>query len=191
MKHKFSRRQASTWLATFVIFFGAVSFSRAEQKKSKQKKSEDAQSQTVQMPSAPDQQIIDTEISEMLGAWQIGDVERLHKYIADNVVVVSGAFEEPVVGWTNYLAAFQRQRQGIGPQRLDRKNTYIFVHGDVAWANYQWNYVGEVNGRDASAQGHTSLIFVKTADRWMIVHNHTSEVCPGAPAQPAAAKPGM
>jgi hypothetical protein len=40
----------------------------------------------------PDDQTIDLRISEMLAAWQIGDVEMLHKYYADDVAVVSGAW---------------------------------------------------------------------------------------------------
>ena len=34
-------------------------------------------------------------ISEMLGAWQVGDVDKLHKDYADDVTVVNGAYAPP------------------------------------------------------------------------------------------------
>src|SRR5437899_3977272 len=64
----------------------------------------------------------------MLGAWQIGDVEMLHKYYADDVTVVSGAWEPPLVGWANYLRAYQSQRERMTAGRLDRNNTRSEEH---------------------------------------------------------------
>ena len=61
----------------------------------------------------PDSQAIDQAIGEALGYWQIGDVDSLHKYYADDVVVVSGAWEPPVIGWDNFLKAYQAQRAQV------------------------------------------------------------------------------
>jgi ketosteroid isomerase-like protein len=142
----------------------------------------------------PAQQVIDAEISDMLGAWQAGDVDKLRSFYAADVTVVSGAYEPPIMGWANYLAAYQRQRQRIGALRLDRRHTIIVVKGDMAWVAYQWEFTAEVDRRPTSARGHTSLILAHQGDRWLIVHNHTSEVCEPTPApatQPPAAKPGL
>ena len=43
-----------------------------------------------------DEQTIDYTISEMLGAWQLGDTERMHKDYADDVTVVNGIWAPPV-----------------------------------------------------------------------------------------------
>src|SRR5437879_4282623 len=57
-----------------------------------------------------DEQQIDYMLSEYLGAWQLGDTERLHKFYAEDVTVVSGGWTAPVAGWTNFLALYQQQR---------------------------------------------------------------------------------
>ena len=123
-----------------------------------------------------DQQQIDYQISEMLGAWQLNDIERMHKNYADDVSVVSGAWTPPIFGWASYLAVYQAQRARMKQVRLDRSNTYIKVVGNFAWACYQWDFGGAVDGQATTAQGQTTLIFEKRGDRWLIVHNHTSLV---------------
>ncbi len=115
---------------------------------------------------------IDILISEMLGAWQIGDLDRLHKDIADDVVVVNGNWAPPVVGWPEYLKAYQAQRARAQQVRMDRTNTLIRVTGNVAWACYQWDFSGIVDGQASSARGQTTLILEKRNDAWIIVHDH-------------------
>src|SRR5262249_42195209 len=57
-----------------------------------------------------DEQQIDYMLSEYLGAWQLGDTEKLHKEYSDDVSVVTGGWSAPAIGWTNYLAMYQQQR---------------------------------------------------------------------------------
>src|SRR6266852_7218330 len=145
--------------------------------------------------SMPDDRAIDMTISEMLGAWQIGDIERLHKYYSDDVVVVSGAWEPPVMGWNSYVQAYQKQRERTQNVRLDRVNTVIKVDGRVGWASYQWEFAATVDNSPMVVRGQTTLILEKRKDRWVIVHNHTSLVQqttgtqPAAPSPPAPQKP--
>jgi ketosteroid isomerase-like protein len=124
----------------------------------------------------------------MLGAWQLGDIEKLHKDYGDDVVVVNGAWAPPVIGWTNYLTVYQQQRTRMQQVRMDRSNTYITVRGNVAWACYQWDFAGLVDGQPASSQGQTTVVLEKRNNHWVIVHNHTSQA-PAPPANPPAAKP--
>jgi hypothetical protein len=74
---------ALAWLAT-AIPAGA-------QKKNKNTPPPDLGEDIKSAMRAPDAQAIDQAIGEELGYWQIGDVESLHKYYADDVVLVSGA----------------------------------------------------------------------------------------------------
>jgi len=150
----------------------------AAQKDKKKKKDADEVAQAIPMG---DQQQIDYQISEMLGAWQLGDIDRLHKSYADDVSVVSGVWTPPIFGWPSYLAAYQAQRARMMQVRLDRSNTYIKVSGNFAWACYQWDFIGTVDGQQTGAQGQTTLIFEKRQNRWLIVHNHTSIVQGNAP----------
>ena len=157
---------------------------------------------TEPVVTLPDDRAIDVAISEMLAAWQLGDVEMLHKYYADDVAVVSGAWEPPLLGWANFLRAYQNQRQRLQGARLDRSNTYVNVKGGIAWAVYQWEFNATVDGKPSGARGHTTLILEKRKDRWVIVYNHTSMVAetrqptPAPPAEapkpapPSAAGPG-
>jgi ketosteroid isomerase-like protein len=129
----------------------------------------------------PDSQVIDQTIGEALGYWQIGDTDSLHKYYAEDVVIVSGAWEPPVIGWDNFLKAYQAQRAQISGARMDRINTLIKVNGTSAWATYQFTYSAQMNGTVVQFRGHTTLCLGKQADRWVITLNHSSIVDSTAP----------
>jgi ketosteroid isomerase-like protein len=141
---------------------------------SAQKKKKNAPADSGPTVPLPDEKQIDYNISEMLGAWQLGDTEKMHKDYADDVAIVNGIYAPPVLGWGNYLALYQQQRARMQRVRLDRANTYIKVDGNVAWACYQWDFAAVVDDKTATAQGQTTLVFEKRDGRWLIVLNHTS-----------------
>jgi ketosteroid isomerase-like protein len=156
--------------------------------------------QSAAMPTrGPESDIIDYTISEMLGAWQIGDPAMLRKYFSDNVIVVSGVFEPALVGWANYEPAYLRQRARMTEVRLERKNTYIVTRGSTAWATFNWEFSALVEGRAMLARGQWSLVMERTGDKWVVTLNHTSvtdqqtpaatPAAPPAPAQNPPAKP--
>lgn len=168
---------------TIAIIIVTVCALSATAQAQKPKKSKNVQ---IEMPplSIPEQ--IDHNIGEMLGAWQVGDVEAMHKYYADDATWVAGTDDPPVVGWQNYAAKYEQSRKGLGGVQLIRRNTSIFHYEDTAWASYQWEFDGTVNGQGIVAHGQTTLVFVKKGDQWLIVHNHTSEICPQTMQQSAA-----
>jgi ketosteroid isomerase-like protein len=132
-----------------------------------------------------DEQQIDYLLSEMLGAWQLGDVEKLHSDYADDVAIVNGSWAPPIIGWTNYLAIYQQQRARMQQVRMDRSNTYIKVSGTVGWACYQWDFEGVVDGQKTGSQGQTTVVLEKRNNHWVIVLNHTSLAAKVAQATPA------
>ncbi len=148
-------------------------------------------------PPQPDEQVVDTRISEMLAAWQIGNVELLHQYYADDVTVVSGNWEAPVAGWANYEQGYRAQRQRVEGVTLDRSNTLIAVRGNLAWCDYQWQFTAVVDGKPSIARGHTTLVWEKRNGRWLVVHNHTSlvgemkEITPAPAPKPPAPEPAV
>jgi len=156
----------------------------------RKKKKDDTASPTPTV-TVPDEQKIDTAIGEMLGAWQLGDTTALHKYIADDISVVNGIWAPPVIGWVNYLAAYQAQRARSQQVRLDRSNTLVRIapSGIVAWACYQWEFTATVDGVPSAADGQTTLVLEKRGDDWLIVHNHTSLIQASQPAAPANPAP--
>ena len=181
--------RAIRWLAIGMIL-GLLSAPAFAQKKNKNAGKEDGSS--LPMPPVPAPDEIDHNIGEMLGAWQVGDVDAMHKYYDDGVTVVAGTYEPPIVGWANYAAAYQKMHARIQEMQFVRRNTVIRSRGDMAWAMYQWEFYGTVDHQRTSVvHGQTTLVFSKTGDHWLIVHNHTSEICDEAPAAAApSATPG-
>ncbi len=174
----------------FILAFSfALSASSQDNKKQKKQK-QDTSENPMPMPPVPTADQLDNNIGEMLGAWQVGDVEAMHKYYADDATFTSGAFEPPIVGFQNYVTAYQKARTNFEGTQLIRRNTVIFFRTDFAWASYQWELMATTGGQPFNARGQTTLVFGKTGDKWLIVHNHTSQVCDMNAPAPAAAKPG-
>ena len=193
MKNHFAIRSAGrSFPVAFLLFLAAALFlacalpAPAQQKDKKKKKDSTppTDSSNTLVPML-DEQLIDYMLSEMLGAWQLGDIEKLHKDYADDVSIVNGSWAPPIIGWTNYLAIYQQQRARTQQVRLDRSNTYIKVNGNVAWACYQWDFAAVVDGQPNGSQGHTTVVLEKRSNHWVIVHNHTSLVQTNQPAAPA------
>lgn len=170
-------------------FSAAAPAANQDQKKQKKMK-QDTSENPMPMPPVPTADQLDQNIGEMLGAWQVGDVEAMHRFYADDATFTSGAFEPPIVGWKNYVPSYQKARARFEGMQLIRKNTVIYMRADFAWASYQWELLGTLDGQPFSARGQTSLVFGKTADKWLIVHNHTSQVCEAAAPTPAPANSG-
>ena len=177
------------------ILILAATSGASDGQKSKKTKSTDASAQPVPMPPLPDTDQIENNIGEMLAAFQLGNVEEMHKYYADNVTFVSSDYGPPLIGWQNYVPLYQRERASFQAMQLNRRNTLIVTHGDVAWASYQWEFDSTFNGRPYSVRGQTTLVFNKVGENWLIVHNHTSEISPTPtsaqqqPTPPAVAQP--
>ena len=179
------------------LAFCLVSPANAQKDKKKKKNAPVTDSSSTLVPMSDEQQI-DYMISEMLGAWQLGDIEKLHKDYSDDVSIVNGAYAPPLIGWTNYLAVYQQQHARMQQVRMDRFNTYIKINGNVGWACYQWDFAAVSEGQPTAARGQTTLVVEKRNNHWVIVHNHTSLVQQSNPAEtptnlpanpPPAAKP--
>ena len=158
----------------------------------KDKKSKTPASDSTAATLMTDEQQVDFQISTMLGAWQVGDVEKLHQSYADDVMIVSGIWGPPIIGWANYAPVYQQQRGRMKQVRMERSNTYIKVAGTFAWACYQWDFSATIDGQLSGSQGQATLIFEKRDGHWLIVHNHTSLIqasLPGAPASPGSTPP--
>lgn len=177
-------------ILTAALTLALVSPAYAKQKNKKKKSSDDSgESNPVPMPPMPVSEQINTDIGQMLGAFQLGDVATMHKYYADYATFVSGTWDPPVVGWANYVPLYKREWSAYQAIQMIRKNTYVFNVGDVAWASYQWEFDAMSNGQPFEARGQTTLVFNKVKGNWLIVHNHTSEICQVCPAAPSSNAP--
>jgi len=154
----------------------AIASPAAGQNDKKKKKNAPTTDNSNPILALSDEQQIDYMISEVLGAWQIGDIGRMRKDYVEDVSVVNGGWAPPIIGWSNYEALYKQQRATMQQVRLDRSNTYIRVNGVTAWACYQWEFEGVVNGTPSGARGQTTYVLVKRDNRWLIAHDHTSIV---------------
>jgi len=192
MKKKLGGSASCGWWVYFtaaILIFAVPTGAWAGQKKKKPPNS-DTSTDAVPMPPVPAVQEIDNDIGEMLGAFQVGDIEAMHKYYADDVTFVSSVYAPPLVGWQNYAALYKQERAAFQGIQLIRRNTSIFTHGDMAWASYQWEFQSSLNEKAYETRGQTTLVLMKVENNWLIVHNHTSQICPGAePQQPAEQAP--
>lgn len=166
------------WVLLLLLCMGAAAPVAAQKNKDKKKESSNSDSSAAGRPlmATSDSQEIDRAIGEALGYWQIGDIDSLHKYYSDDVTMVSGDWTPPVIGWDNYVKAYQAQRAKISGGRMERANTFIKVNGDSAWATYQFDFVTMVEDKPAEFHGHTTLVFKRQGDRWVITLNHSSVV---------------
>jgi ketosteroid isomerase-like protein len=167
---------ACAGLALFLLAFATPVAAQKNKDKKKQQQQTESSPETKTMPLMNETQEVDQAVGQSLGYWQIGDADSLHKYYADDVVVVTGDWSPPLIGWDNYLKAYQAQRARVTGGRLDRLNTYIKTDGNSAWVTYQFYYVTSVEGRVSESRGHTTMILNKRGDRWVIVLNHSSIV---------------
>ena len=144
----------------------------------KNKKNQPAPDQPLpSMPMTPNDQI-EHNIGEMLAAQQLGNLELMHKYYADSATFVSSDYGPPIVGWKNWSDGYQRQKAAFQQMQILRRNTYIYIHGDVAWATYQWDFSAMLaTGKGYDARGQTTLVFTKVSNDWLVVHNHTAVDC--------------
>ena len=173
-------------LAVAALALTCVSPAAAQKKKKTE--SPPSTDSSKMLVSLNDEQQIDYTLSEMLGAWQLGDIEKLHGDYADDVAIVNGSWAPPIVGWTNYLAVYQQQRARMQQVRMDRSNTYIKVSGTAAWACYQWDFQAVVDGQPTVSQGQTTVVLEKRNNKWLIVLNHTS-LAPKVPITAPATAP--
>ena len=167
---------ACAGLALFLLAFATPVAAQKNKDKKKQQQQTESSPETKTMPLMNETQEVDQAVGQSLGYWQIGDADSLHKYYADDVVVVTGDWSPPLIGWDNYLKAYQAQRARVTGGRLDRLNTYIKTDGNSAWVTYQFYYVTSAEGRVSESRGHTTMILNKRGDRWVIVLNHSSIV---------------
>jgi uncharacterized protein (TIGR02246 family) len=171
-----------------VLLLAGAGPAGAQQKEKKKKKDASVTDSGSANPIIPmtDEQQIEYMISEVLGAWQIGDSERMHKSYLESVTVVRGDWQPPILGWTNYEALYKQQRAQMQQVRMDRTNTYVKVNGNTAWACFQWDFSGVVGGNSSTARGQTTYVMVKKDNRWLIAHDHTSVVQSAQPQAPGS-----
>jgi uncharacterized protein (TIGR02246 family) len=198
LRHGYAGRRGrigkrSVAILTLAAMLCGAGFAYGQNQKDNKNKKKAAEAGASDPSMLPDNRAIDMLVSQMLGAWQAGDAEAMQKFYADDMTVISGAWEQPLFGWANYARAYQAQIERTSGCRLERTNSYTKVLGDSAWVTYQWQFLGNVDGKRTQAFGHTTLVLQKRAGNWLIVLNHTSAIPTDEPSadtpKPASGEP--
>jgi ketosteroid isomerase-like protein len=172
-RNRCARRIVAALGISLLLLVACATPARAQQNKKNKNTPAPATNNGPTIPMSDEQQI-DYLISTNLGAWQVGDVDKLHETYGDDVTIVQGPFMAPVVGWNNYLPLYQQQHARMQQVRMDRTNTVIKVNGNCAWATFQWDFSATVDGQPSASQGHMTLVLDKRGGKWLITLNHTS-----------------
>src|ERR1700741_5230154 len=189
LRGKLLQVSALLFAVALLSFCGGPANAQKKKKKNEQPAVVDNNSANPVIPLTDEQQL-DYMISEVLGAWQIGDSARMHKDYSDDVSVVNGGWAPPILRWANYEGLYKIQRSKMQQVRMDRSNTYIKVNGNAARACFQWDFAAVIEGAPSAARGQTTYVFIKKDNHWLIAHDHTS-VIQAAPAQaPSNTVPG-
>src|ERR1700722_7943881 len=93
-----------------ILAFSFALTTQSQDNKKQKKQKQDTSENPMPMPPVPTADQLDNNIGEMLGASQLGDVEAMHKFYADDATFTSGAYEPPIVGWQKYVDAYQKAR---------------------------------------------------------------------------------
>ena len=187
-------RRAVVVLGLCLLLSAVAATQASAQQNKKNKNNSPLPTATTNGPTVPlsDEQQIDYLVSTNLGAWQVGDIDKLHETYADDVTIIQGPYMPPVAGWNNYLPLYQQQRARMQQVRMDRSNTVVKVNGNCAWATFQWDFSAVVDGQPSASQGHMTLVMDKRNGKWLITLNHTSVAEQSAPKQfsaPGSAQP--
>ncbi len=169
-----ARRVLAALGISLVMLIAGATQANAQQKDKKNKNSNPTPATNTPTIPMSDEQQLDYLISTNIGAWQVGDIDKLHGTYADDVTIVQGPYMAPVVGWNNYLPLYQQQHARMQQVRMDRSNTIIKVNGNCAWTTFQWDFSATVDGQPSASQGHMTLVFDKRNGKWVITLNHTS-----------------
>ncbi len=123
----------------------------------------------------PDVVEIESLLTTLTNAVQNGDGDALTGLLSfDPVAIFTGSVGrvaglEPVRDvWLRHLAAWE-------DVELERRDTLVRIHGDVAWATFLWDGAGVQNDKTYRVTGERwSIVVVWEDGRWRIAQTHAS-----------------
>ena len=123
----------------------------------------------------PDVVEIYSLLSSLTRAVRTGDGKALSSLLSFDPVAIFTGSAGRVVGseavqevWLGHLASW-------GDVELERRDTLVRIHGDVAWATFFWDGSGVMDGESYRVTGERwSIVAVLEERRWRIAQTHAS-----------------
>lgn len=94
------------------------------------------------------------------------------------------------VGWAAYAEGVQKVFADFSSLKLAvAKDAAVHTRGNLTWGTATWHMdVVLKDGKKEAMDGRWTVIWQKTGDDWLIVHEHVSVPLPSEPPKPDAAK---
>jgi len=134
-----------------------------------------------------EEQKIEQVLDAITEAYNLGDLAAMGRHYAPDVTWVPSDYSPLLSGWANVESRLREAHANYSQVQLMRENTRVVRRGKLAWATYQWQFVGLTEEQTVQAVGYTTLILEKRGGDWMVIHNHSSLVASPAEAPPPAA----
>lgn len=81
-------------------------------------------------------------------------------------------------GWESIKVGVYEQAMGqtFSERRLTVKDVAVHCHGDSAWAEFYWDFVGKrrTDGSPVTTHGRETQVYWKLGGAWRLVHVHYS-----------------
>ncbi|MBK34408.1 MAG: hypothetical protein CME26_02620 [Gemmatimonadetes bacterium] len=123
----------------------------------------------------PDVVEIETLLDSFTDAVRSGDNQRLMSLHAVDAVAIFTGSTGRVAEVTSISAVWADHLASWKDVTLNRRDTLVRIHGDVAWASFFWDGAGVQKGKSYRVTGERwSLVVIWEEGRWRIAQTHAS-----------------
>ena len=79
-------------------------------------------------------------------------------------------------GWEEVKEIYKFFGSSFSERKLTVRDVSVHVHGDTAWAEFYWHFVAKRrnDGSVVETDGRETQIYIKSGNRWQLVHVHYS-----------------
>ncbi|WP_110589041.1 YybH family protein [Microbacterium suaedae] len=118
---------------------------------------------------------VDDALDAYLAATNTHDFDEVAECLAPDAVYFFG--DATCVGMTSIRAYFERTWALLPDERYWASNvTWVARGTDTAVAVYAYHWTGTIDGEARSGIGRATNVFARTAEGWLLTHEHLSGV---------------
>jgi hypothetical protein len=115
----------------------------------------------------------EAQVSATLGqinqAWLTGNPDKIHDFVADEVVIVFPGFAGSVKSREAFVAGFRDFCENARIESHTESEQHIDVVGNTAIASFRFDMIYERGGSRYRSTGRDLWVFEYRADRWLAV----------------------
>jgi hypothetical protein len=125
--------------------------------------------------SNPDIQAIESLLNLFETSIATGVVSKLPDLFCEQATALFTGSSDLINGRDAIVNTWQRHMDKWANVKIDRHNTLVRIHGDVAWATFYWNGEGTANQNRYSIENERwSAVILWEEGDWRFAQMHTS-----------------